>query len=235
MSSRTLLFRLALLLFLALVLVPGVSAWTLRSMSITPTLTELPPGSPVTASCTLQFDSWMSGTTFEKDNSLLMYTDLTSPQWVVKKVEAVDGQTPITEEIPVRQAAQVRLDGWSLSYSRKQFDLTVQLTGKTPALNQTANISVVKLQEMAPGSKTVPGSLIKREIRVLIPTPVPTYTPAEVTINMTPAEVIEVTPLPEVLSTPTKKVTYAPGPEPLLVAGVLAVLAGIAAVSGRKD
>jgi hypothetical protein len=235
MSSRTLLFRLALLLYLVLVLVPGGSGWTIRSMSITPAVTELPPGTSVTAAYTLQFDSWMSGTTFDKDNSLLMYTDLTSPQWVVKKVEAMDGQPPVTEEIPVRQAAQVRLDGWSLSYSRKQFDLTVQLTGKTPALNQSANISVIKLQEMAPGSKTVAGSLTRKEIHILVPTPLPTYTPAEVTINMTPAEIIEVTPIPEALATPAKKVTYSPGPEPLLVAGILAGLAVIAAASKRKD
>lgn len=230
-----LLFRLGLLLFLALVLVPGVSAWTLKSMSINPAVTELPPGTSVTAAYTLQFDSWMSGTTFEKDNSLLMYTDLTSPQWVMKKVEAMDGQDPVTEEIPVRQASQVRLDGWSLSYARKQFDLTVQLTGKTPALNQSATITVVKLQEMAPGAKTVPGSLIKKEILLLVPTPIPTNTPAEVTVNMTPAEIIEVTLVPAALATPAKKVTYSPGPEPLLVAGILAGLAGIAAAAKRKE
>lgn len=235
MSYSTRLSRLALLIIVALVLVPGVSGWTLRSMSITPAGTELPPGTSVTAVYTLQFNSWMSGTTFDKDNSLVMYTDLTSPQWVVKKIEPMDGQPPITEEIPVRQSSQVRLDGWSLSYSRKQFDLTVQLTGKTPSLNQSANISVIKLQEMAPGAKPIAASLIKKETYIVIPTPVPTYTPAEVTINMTPAEVIEITPVPAAIATLTPRVTYSPGPEPLLVAGMLAGLAGIVALVRKKD
>lgn len=235
MSSRTLLFRLALLLFLALVIVPGVSGWTLKSMSITPAGTELPPGTSVTATYTLQFNSWITGTTFDKDNSLIMYTDLASPQWVVKKIEPMEGQPPIIEEIPVRQSSQVRLDGWSLSYARMQYDLTVQLTGKTPGLNQSANITVIKLQEMAPGAKPVAASLIRREASVIIPTPVPTPPPAEVTVNMTPAEVIEITPVPAEMATPAKKVTYSPGPEPLLVAAMLAGLAGIIAIVRKKD
>jgi hypothetical protein len=234
MSSRTLLFRLVLLFFLVLTVVPCVSGWTVRSMSITPTGTGLPPGTPVTADYTLQFNSWASGTTFDKDNSLLMNTDLVNPQWAVKKIEPMDGQPSIIEEVPVRQTAQVKLDGWTLSYSRKQFDLSVQLTGTTPALNQSANISVVKLQEMAPGSKAVTGSLIKKEAFVIIPTPVPTWTPADVTLNMTPSEIIEVTPEPTVPATPTRKVTYSPGPEPLLLAGMLAGLAGMVARSKRK-
>ena len=157
-----LLFRFALLATLLLVFTPVVSGWTLQSYSVTPAISELPTGTPVTASYSLHFDSWATGSTFDKDNSLTMYTDLASPQWVVKKTETLEDQPPIIEEIPVRQAAQVRLDSWTLSYASKRFDISVQLTGRVPALNQSQTISVVRLQEMTSSAKPVAGSVIRK-------------------------------------------------------------------------
>lgn len=232
MSSRTLLFRFAFLITLLLVSTPGVYGWTFQNWAQTPAGTELGPGTPVTVSYSLHFDSWTTGSTFNKDNSLTMYTDLVSPQWVVKKVETLEEQPPIVEQVPVRQAAQTKLDGWTLSYSSKRFDINVQLTGKTPALNESRSISVIKLQEMSPGAKPVAGSLVKKEITVSVPTPEPTAnTPA---IAVTPEETIVVTMVPQAQGTPAKKVTYSPGPEPLLIAGVLAGLVCVLAMTRRK-
>lgn len=236
MKSRTLLLRLAFLALLVLASIPGACGWTLQNWTVTPAGPELPPGTPVTAAYSIHFDSWMTGSTFDKDNSLNMYTDLASPQWVVTKIEPMDDQPAIIEQVPVRQAAQVRLDGWTLSYVRKRFDISVQLTGKTPALNQSGTISVVKLQEMTPGAKPLAGSLVRKEMLVVIPTPEQTPVPAAVTINMTPAEIIEVTPeitVPVSPAGPTRKATYSPGPGPLVIAGMLAVLAGITAIRKR--
>lgn len=234
MGSRTLLFRFALIATLILVFTPGVSGWTLQNWSVTPAVSDLPPGTPVTADYSIHFDSWMEGSTFNKDNSLIMNTDLSNPQWVVKKIEPMDNQPPIIEQVPVRQAAQVRLDGWTLSYSRKQFDLSVQLTGKTPMLNQSQSISVVKLQELAPGAKPVAGSVINKGIQVFVPTPEPTVVTSTPAIDMTPEKIIEVTMVPKAQETLTKKVTYSPGPDPLLVAGLLAGLVCVMTMLRRK-
>ena len=89
MGSRTLLFRFALIATLILVFTPGVSGWTLQNWSVTPAVSELPPGTPVTADYSIHFDSWMEGSTFNKDNSLIMNTDLSNPQWVVGKAQHI--------------------------------------------------------------------------------------------------------------------------------------------------
>ena len=234
MSSRMLLFRFAVLTLLLLVSTPCVSGWTLQSWSMTPAGAELPPGTPVTADYSIHFDSWATGSTFPKDDSLTMYTDLTSPQWVVTKTELLDDQPPIIEQVPVRQAAQIRLDSWTLSYSSKRFDLSVKLTGTTPALNQSRNISVVKLQEVTSSAKTVAGSLIKKEVGVFVATPEPLVTTSAPAIAMTTEENIVVTMVPKAQETPVKKVTYSPGPGPLPVAGLLGVLVCVMAMLRRK-
>lgn len=230
--------RFIFLVMLLIISVPSVCGWTLNNVSINPAGLELPPGTPVTAGYSIHFDSWMTGSTFEKDNTLIMYTDLADPHWTTTKVEPMENQPSIVEPLPVRQGQQIRLDGWALSYSSKRYDLFVQLTGKTPALNQTTTIAVVKLQENDGNAKTVAGSVIKKEIKVIVPTIAPTPAPAEVTINMTPAEIIEVTPEqknPVASETPAKKVTYSPGPEPLLVIGLMVGLLLVAQYrTGRK-
>jgi hypothetical protein len=237
MSSRTMSFRFAFLALVLLVLLQPASGWALQNWSVSPTGPELAPGTPVTAGYSIHFDSWMTGSTFDKDNSLVMVTDLVNPRWQVTKVEAMDNQAPIVEQVPVSQGSQVKIDGWTLSYVRKQFDIVVQVSGKTPSPAESATISVIRLQEMAPGAKAVTGSLTKKEMQIIVPTPEPTATATPITINMTPAEIIEVTPeqkAPETANTPAKKVTYTPGPEPVAVAGLLAALVLVRRVGGRK-
>jgi hypothetical protein len=238
MSSRTLLFRSALLAVLLILAMPAVSAWTLQNWSVKPAGgTALSPGTPVSAGYSIHFDSWMTGSTFDKDNTLVMYTDLAGPQWVVSRIELMDDQPPVVEQMPVRQSSQVRLDGWSLSYARKRFDLFVQLSGTVPSLNQSGTISIVKLQEVSPGAKVVSGTILRKEAFVSVPTPEPVVAPVSVTINMTPAEIIEITPGPVVAgtrATPAKKVTYSPGPEPVLVTGMLAGLVLIMRSARRR-
>jgi hypothetical protein len=235
MSSRMLLFRFALLAGFVFISIPGVSGWTFQNWSVTPALSELPPGTPVTADFSVHFDSWTTGSTFEKDNTLTMYTDLSSPQWVVKKVETLEEQPAIIEQVPVRQAAQIRLDSWTLSYSGKRFDLIVQLTGKTPALNQSQSISVLRLQELTPNAKPVAGSVVKKEIIVSVPTPEPTITTSAPAVALIQEKNSVATMVPKTPETPTKKVTYSPGPEPVLVAGMLAGLVCLMAILRRNE
>jgi hypothetical protein len=239
MSPRTQLVRFVFLATLLLVFLPPASGWTSQNWSVTPAGAEISAGTPVTAGCSLHFESWETGLTFDEDNSLMLYTDLSSPQWTVKKIETIDDlQPPVIETIATRQTGQVKIDGWSLSYARKRFDIFVELTGNAPAWNQSGTITIVKLQEMAPGSKSVAGTVIKKEKFLLVPTLLPIVAPSEETIPMTPAEIPEVTPEPKVpltTITPTKKVTYSPGPEPLLVGGMLAGLVLLARYAGRKQ
>ena len=228
MQSCQALSRPLLLTVLVLLIVQGAAAWSFSGWSVSPPASEVAPETPVTAAYTLKFDSWMTGSTFDKDNSLVMSTDLKNPQWTVKKVEPMDDQPPIVEQIPVRQAGQVRLDGWTLSYSRKQFEVSVELAGTIPSPEKSGPVTLVKLQEMKPGAQPT-GTTLKKEVQVRVPTPIPTLMPettAGPTLNMTPAEYIEVT--PEIIvpagPVPEKKATYSPGPGPLCLAGVLALI-----------
>jgi len=177
----------------------------------------------------MSFSSFDTGKTFDPDNSLVMYTDLADPHWVVVKTEEVN-EEPLSMRLVDRQSAQVRLDGWDLSFSKKQFTVDVALTGTVPDFDQTGEIVVLRLQELDPEAKTVYGKLIKKTAMVVVPTPVPTAVP-----TTAPEEVVlEITPVPTenpvTKATPVKKQTYAPGPDPLLVCTMLAggiIIAGL--------
>jgi hypothetical protein len=103
-----------------------------------------------------------------------MYTDLADPTWVATMTEMVNDETPITTQLAAHQGAQIRLDGWSLSFSRKQFTVNVRMNGKIPALNQSQEITLVRIQEVDPNAKLVSGTLIKKVAQVSVPTPEPT-------------------------------------------------------------
>jgi hypothetical protein len=186
----------------------------------------------VTAGYTMSFSSFESGKTFDPDDSIVMYTDLSNPQWVVTKTEEVN-EEPVTSTLANRQAAQVRLDGWSLSFSKKQFTVDVALTGTVPALNQSAEILVLRLQELDPAAKTVHGTLVKKSALVVVPTPEPTVP----MVTPEPEVVIEITPEPIATTvtamTPTKKQTYAPGPDPVMICSMLAGLIFVAGLFRR--
>jgi len=227
--------RGALLLLLAISIVPCVSGWTLSSWAQSPAGAELLPGTAVTADYSLHFDSWMTGSTFNNDNSLTMFTDLKDPHWTVTKVEPMDDQPSVVEQVAVKQGIQVRLDGWTLSYSRKRFDITVRLTGTVPG--QSGTITVVKLQELDENADPVSGTLIKKEVNVPVPTMEPTTVP-DITLDLTPSEIIVITPeptAPKTTTVPTTKTLYSPGPEPVLVFGVLAGLFCMTAALRRWD
>lgn len=232
------LSRHILPVLLLVLLVPTVSGWTLSSWSVNPPDSGLPPDKAVTAAYTMYFDSWMTGTTFENDNSLTMYTDLVDPRWTVTRVEEMEEDKPLKEDLPVRQSQYIRLDGWSLSYSSKHFNVQVQLSGKTPPLNESGTITLVRLQEQTPDAKVVKSSTIEKKVQIVVPTtePIPEET-VPVTINMTPAEYIEITPeptAPPADAVPAAKVTYSPGPGPALVAGVLTGFVIMVRLAGRK-
>ncbi|MDD1694534.1 MAG: hypothetical protein LUQ71_07400 [Methanoregula sp.] len=211
-----------------LLLIPCASAWTFGGWSDTTRQAPIQPGTTVDVSYQISFSSYDTGKTFDSDNSLVMYTDLADPQWVVTMTEMVDDTTPLTSQLVSRNAAQVRIDGWSLSFSRKQFYISVKLNGKVPLLNQSKEITLARIQEIDPSAKVVSGTLTKKVAQVTVPTPVPTAEPEMEEQD----EVLEITPEPMttvITSAPTKtapakKQTYSPGPDPLMICGMLAGL-----------
>lgn len=223
MKNSQFFLRSGLVMLALLLVITPVSAWSFSRWAGPDEGAELQPGSTVTAGFTMSFSSFESGKTFDPDNSLVMYTDLSNPQWVVTKTEEVN-EEPVTSSLANRQAAQVRLDGWSLSFSKKQFTADVALTGTAPALNQSAEILVLRLQELDPAAKTVRGTLVKKSALVVVPTPEPTVAP----VTPEPETVIEITPeavvTPVTTKTPAKKQTYAPGPDSVMVCSMLAGL-----------
>jgi hypothetical protein len=221
MNDSTVFFRLALAALVLFLGVVPVSAWTFSGWTGPSEGAEFQPGSPLSAGYSMSFSSFDTGKTFDSDNSLVMYTDLTDPHWVLVKTEEVN-EEQLTTQLADRHSAQVRLDGWDLSFSRKQFAIDVALTGTVPDFDQTGEIVVLRLQELDPSAKTVNDKLVKKTAMVVVPTTVPTPVP-----TMAPEEVvIEITPLPTenpvTKTAPVKKQTYAPGPDPLLLCCMLA-------------
>jgi len=231
------LFRACLLLLAVLCGVATVSAWTFQNWSVIPPTTPVQPGTPVSLHYDIHFDSYMTGSTFESSDSLVMYTELANPHWTLATTEILDDGTPIVTSLPDRQSMQARLDGWSLSFVRKRFDLNVQLSGNAPLLNQSQTITLVRVQEMDPDAKPVSGALVKKTLPIAVQAPDTTAT----TLLPTPADtVIEVTmqqaattatPVPGPVA-PTRKQTYSPGPDPVLVCGMLA---GLVMLLARRE
>ena len=236
MISGKNLFRICLLLMVLGCGVTTVSAWTLTNWSATVQTTPAQPGSPVSVHYDIGFDSYMTGTTFDASDSLVMYTDLASPQWTVTMIETRDDGTSVTTPMPVRQNMQVRLDGWALSFSRKTFDIDVQLNGQIPSLNQSQEITLASLQEKDANAQTVSGTLVTKTLPITIPTPVPvsprnTPAPAVTRDEMTRQQTSPAGTIPPATITPTRKQTYSPGPDPLLACGMLA---GLVVLWARK-
>jgi len=220
--------KLCLLVLAAVIIIPCVSAWTFGSWTDSTRQSALTPGTAVDINYVLSFSSYDTGKTFDSDNSLVMYTDLSNPLWTVTMSETADEDAPRTSTLASKSSAQVRLDGWDLSFSRKQFTVNVRLTGEAPALNQSREITLLRLQEMDPNAKTVSGTLTKKVAQVTVPTPEPTAAPAvEETVETMEEVPVEITlePLTTVTtSAPIKKQTYSPGPDPVLICGLLAGL-----------
>jgi hypothetical protein len=228
------LFRAGLLLMVLFFCIPGVCGWTFQNWSVTPGQRDLPYGTTVTAQFTLHFDSYMTGSTFDAKDTLSLSTDLSSPHWSITKTDLMEDQPPVISTIPASPKSMVRLDGWSLSYSRKRFDLTVMLSGTVPAPDSSGSISLVHVQEQDENGKPLIAGSVKKDLSMTV-TGTEQTPPVILTVSDTP---VMVTTEPAVLLTPevpAPKQTYTPGPAPLLISGMLAVLVYIGARMKRKN
>jgi len=235
--SRNHYFLCACFMILAVaIIISPVSAWTIQNWAGPANGATLSPGTAVNAAFLIYFDSWSDGA-FDADNSITLYSDLTDAQWTVTKTVMVNDDTPITTQLVSRKSIQVKLTGWDLTDSQNSYKVTVQLTGTVPALNATQDITLIRIQEVDSSAKAVSGSVVKKTVSVVVPTPEPTAVlviePQETVLEITPEKTAAPAAVP--IISPTKKQTYAPGPDTLMIcASLVGVIIFLGMRSHRK-
>ncbi len=226
MSNFGIVCRCVPVLLLLFLFLPGVSGWTLKDISITPAQGPVAPQTPVMVSYSIYMDSWITGTTFENDDTLDMYTDLENARWIVTLTDTEEGRPPVTTILADKNGARARIDGWTLSYTSKQLTMKVRLQGVAPNVSGTEDKIMFRVQELGPDTKTIGGTVTTKKYQVSVPTPIPTTQLR--TQTLAPAASPAVRNTPAATAAPTRKQTYTPGPGLPEICGMLAVAAIIA-------
>jgi len=131
--------QLILIVALLALVVPAVSvAYTINSMTITPSSGALTPGTAVSVSFTVQEPSGQTST-----NDLLMNTQLKSPQW--SYIINVNGNPTAPTQA---SSATVDISGFLLTYkSSDDVTIGVTLSGTAPTVTQTSNQTLIQVWE----------------------------------------------------------------------------------------
>ncbi|WAC05269.1 MAG: hypothetical protein OS112_01185 [Methanoregula sp.] len=169
---------------------------------------------------------------FNSQSTLDMYTELSNATWVVTKTDIVEDVPAVTSPLVTKSGSRVRIDGWTLSYVRRQIELNVQLKGTAPDVFQTQDKTIIRVQEWDSGAQPISGTGISKKYQIFVPTPTPETPPP--TLVQTQAEVTPEQTTTVTSATPTRKETYTPGPGPALVCGVLALFVVFVAVNRKK-
>jgi len=226
---------------------PGVSAWTVQSLVVKPSGEPVPPGTPVTISYTVHFDSRTTGggETFDAGHSLDMVTGLDNAKWAATLVNINEDRAPITTQLDRKTGARCRIDGWTLSYGNAELNLVVTLQGTAPDVPSAQEITMIRVEELDSGAEEVPGASTLVQYQVGVPTaattprPAPASVPGDTTrtfVTTAPVATAPVIPAPAatgLATSPGVRQTYSYGPDPLLTAGLLAV-AGVVARKARE-
>ncbi len=163
-----------------LLLVPGVSAFSVSQQSIVPSGT-LNPGNPVNVSCTVYA---ATGTAFPAYDDLQFVSDLTNPVWsysiMVNGVENVR---------PVVGAKTLTISGFELSYqNRDEVVVKASVAGTIPASSALgAPKTLVKIQEIDARGYAIPSSIITIDHLIGEPTPTPTPGFGSIAITSSPS------------------------------------------------
>lgn len=237
MRTQQLLCALLFFLAAAFAIVPA-SAWTIQKWSGPENGATLAPGTAVSTSFDLSFDSWSSGK-FDAKHSLTLYSELTNPKWTVTKTVVENEDTPVITSLAAKQGIQVNLAGFIVSDQASSYSINVQLSGTVPALNESQEVTLLRIQEKDADAEMVKGSEVKKTVNVVVPTTEQTVAPAPV-ITLEETEIV-ITPEPTTAApamaaviTPSKKHTYSPGPEPLAICGALAGFLIVLGLSRRR-
>lgn len=221
MNTPRVFLRIGLITVAFILMISGASAWTIQNWAGPADGAALSPGTVVNAPFEINFNLW-SDNKFDSAHSITLYSDLADAQWTATKTVMVNDETPVTTQLVSRKAIQVKLSGWDLSDSQSSYKVTVRLTGTVPEVPTTQGITVLRIQEVDSDASLISGSVVKKTVTVEVPTPEPTLapTPEETMLVLTP-EQTSAAPTATAIS-PTKKQTYSPGPDPLVICGVLA-------------
>ncbi|MCX6691915.1 MAG: hypothetical protein NTW33_07655 [Methanoregula sp.] len=205
----------------------GVRGWAVENLVIIPGEGPVSPLTPMTVTYTVHIAS------FTSKNTLDMYTDLSNATWVVTKTDIVEDHPAVTSPLQEKIGSRVRIDGWLLSYSRgRQIELNVQLKGTAPDVAQTQDKTIIRVQEWTSDAQPLTDTGISKKYQIFVPTPTPETPPP--TLTQAPTEIVPDQNTPVTSATPTIKQTYSPGPGPVLVCGMLAVLVMFMAVKKKK-
>jgi hypothetical protein len=133
--------RFFLAIFLLIVsITPGVSAFTLSSVTVNPQGNQA-AGTSMTVRSVIDFLS-AGNATFPQAGELQMSTDLTDVYWV--PVLVLDGRETHLE---IKAGRELVLPGWYLSYASSQnVQLVVTVTGKIPA-DHTSRQNLLEIKE----------------------------------------------------------------------------------------
>jgi hypothetical protein len=227
MSSLKIVYSSVFVFLLLLLSMQGVWGWSVDNLVITPGEGPLSPNTPVTVTYKIHPGS------FDSKNTLDMYTDLSNATWVVTKTDIVEDQPTVTSPLQVKSGPRVVIEGWILSYSRgKQIELNIQLKGTAPDIAQTQDKTIIRVQERTPDAKPLTDTGISKKYQIFVPTLIPET--LEPVLTQAPTQIVTDPNIPEPSATPTKKQTYSPGPAPVLVCGMLAVLVMCMAAKRKK-
>jgi hypothetical protein len=226
MSASGDFYRSLLVLLILLVLIQGVSGWDVQGMEIQPGESPISPGTPMTVTYMVHFAS------FNSKNTLDMYTELSNATWVVTKTDIVEDHDPVTTSLDRKSGSRYRIDGWTLSYVRRQIEINVQLKGIAPNVAQTQDKTIIRVQEWDANAQPLTDTGMSKKYQIFVPTPSAEASPP--TLVPTPAEITREQTAPMTSATPTRKQTYTSGPEPALVCGMLALLVTFIAVNRKK-
>jgi hypothetical protein len=163
-----------------LLMVQGVMAFTVGSVSVTPPGT-LYPGTTVNISYTVYV---AYGTAFPSYNDLQFSTDLDDPKWTYSiAVNGVKNTRPVTGD------RTVTINGFELGYrAQDEVNVHVLLQGDIPAGSALgANRTLSRIQELDARGYSIPYSIVTVDRLIGEPTPPPTPAYGSLTITTSPA------------------------------------------------
>jgi hypothetical protein len=204
MSSFKILYRLVFVLVVVLISMQGVWGWSVEDLVIIPGEGPVSPHTPMTVTYTVHFAS------FNSQNTLDMYTDLSNATWVVTKTDIVEDNPAVTSPLLEKSGSRVRIDGWTLSYVRRQIELNVQLKGIAPDVAQTQDKTIIRVQEWDSNAQPLSDTGMSKKYQIFVPTP-PPETPSP-TLTQAPTEIVQDQNTPVTSATPTKNRPIRPVP-----------------------
>ena len=149
---KTWIIVTAILLFC----ISAASAFSVGTVSLDPS-GSLVPGTPVTVSYKVDAVGFPSG------DDLQFYTDLDSPKWTYSiLVNGVENARPSTG------GKTLTIIGYELAYkSGDAVEVRATLEGKAPAVTQTADKTIIRIQEMGNTGSVIASTKVERTAKVI--------------------------------------------------------------------